>query len=182
MFGSAKLPASPTTLYPALPYPSHANTKREDLAALFAHLKYSVFDLLGSLADEFVTNCKRSGIRELARDIILGDLRKLSIRLDVAYSHCCWPFRSNISPQLHPSLISCRSPSAAGGPAPLIAAAGSTLNSVALTSLLALRRCQPTTAEFSGDALTFLQDGQRPREARKALSAEFNSDAQRRSD
>jgi len=34
---------------------------------------------------------------------------------------------------------------------------------------------------FSGDAVTFLQGGQRPREARKALSAEFNSEAQRRS-
>jgi hypothetical protein len=128
-----------------------------------------------------VTHCKPSGIRELARDIILGGLQKLSIRLDVAYSHCCWPFRSNISPQLHASPISCRSPCAAGGPAPLIAAAGNTLNQRRTYVRFCTQATSTDSWNFSGDAVTFLQGGQRPREARKALSAEFNSEAQRRS-
>ena len=49
---------------------------------------------------------------------------------------------------------------------------------------IAVRRTQAMSTDrwnFSGDAVTFLQGGQRPREARKALSAEFNSEAQRRS-
>jgi hypothetical protein len=53
MFGSAKPLASPTTFaVSGTPIPSHANAKREDLAALFAHLKYSAPDLLRSFADE----------------------------------------------------------------------------------------------------------------------------------
>jgi hypothetical protein len=53
MFGSAKPLASPTTFaVSGTATRSHANTTREDLAALFAHLKYSDPDLLRSFTDE----------------------------------------------------------------------------------------------------------------------------------